>query len=60
MASNLGDTAIEKFYIKNMAGKKDEEAGTVSLEPLRQEIERVFREAYSVSSQPRRRSSWPC
>ena len=49
-ASNLGDTAIQKFYFKNMAGKKGEEACTVSIEPLKQELERVFRESYSVSS----------
>ena len=49
MASNLGDNAAEKFYFKNMAGKKDEEACTVAIEPLKQKLERVFRESYSVS-----------
>ena len=49
MASNLGDSAIEQFYFKNLADRNDEEVGTVSIEPLKQEIEREFRESYSVS-----------
>ena len=49
MASNLGHSAIEQFYFKNMADRNDEEAGTVSIEPLKQELEREFRESCSVS-----------
>ena len=49
MASNLGDSAIEQFYFKKLADRNDEEAGTVSIEPLKQEIERELRESYSVS-----------
>lgn len=48
LATNLGDTQIDRFHSKFMANLKDSEINKVSLQPLQKELLKLFRTTYSV------------